>query len=73
MNLRMKSSRRIDQQDINATAFGGLHAIINHGGGIGAGPMFDQIDADALRPRFELLDGGGTKGVRGHQKDFLSG
>ena len=69
----MKSSRRVDEQDIDPATFGGLNAIINHCGRIGAGPMFDHVDTDPLGPRLELLDGRRTKGVRGHQEDFLPG
>jgi hypothetical protein len=50
-----------------------LNAIINYCGRIGAGPMFNQVDAHSFCPHLELLDGGRTKGIRGHQEDFLPG
>ena len=40
---------------------------------IGTGPVFDNIDAGALGPSLELLDGGRTKGVPRHEKRSLSG
>jgi hypothetical protein len=73
MDLRVKSSRRVDEQDIDTTTLGRLNAIINYCGRIGPGPMFDHVDTDPLCPRLELLDGSRTKGICSHQEDFLPG
>ena len=35
--------------------------------------MFDDVDADALSPNIELLDGGGAKSIAGDEQDFLAG
>jgi hypothetical protein len=73
MDFCMKSSRRVDEQDVGTTTLGRLNAIINYCGRIGAGPMFDHVDAHSFCPCLELLDGGRTKGIRSHQENFLPG
>ena len=35
--------------------------------------MFDDVDANALAPNVELLDGRGTKSVTSDQQNFLAG
>jgi len=41
---------------------------------LGSAPVFltNQIDARALRPNFQLLDGGGAKRVGGAQKNLAA-
>ncbi len=45
--------------------FRGGDGVVNDGGGIGAGFLLDDFDAVAMRPDFELLDGGGAESVGG--------
>jgi hypothetical protein len=50
-----------------------LHTIEDDRRGSGAAAMLDDVGAGAPAPGVELLDGGGAKGVRGDEQDFLAG
>ena len=71
----VQASGGIDDDDVGGARLGSGHRVVNDRGGIGAGFLFDDFDAVALRPDFQLLDGGGAKGVRGaehHAAAFLA-
>src|SRR6267378_4484240 len=59
----MQASRRIHDDDISRARLGSGDSIVNDRGGVGAGFLFDNLDAVALRPDFQLLDRGGAKRV----------
>ena len=50
-------------------AAGGLYAVIDHGGGVGALLLLDDGHIGALGPDGELLGGGGAERVRGADDD----
>src|SRR6266481_5569501 len=71
----MQASRRIDDDDISRARLGGGHGVVYDSGRIGAGFLFDDFDAVALSPDFQLLDRSGAKRVRGaehHAASFLA-
>ena len=68
----MQPAGGVDEQDIDAAAFRRLHAVEDHRRGIGAGLMFDDIDADVAAPGVELLDGGGAESIAGDQQYFFA-
>src|SRR5437762_7743496 len=68
----MQAPRRIDDDDIIRARLGGGNRIVDYRRRIGAGFLLDDLDADALRPDFQLLDRGGAKRVRGAKHDALS-
>src|SRR6266576_1275183 len=68
----MQAPRRIDDDDIIRARLGGGNRIVDYRRRVGAGFLLDDLDADALRPDFQLLDRGGAKRVRGAKHDALS-
>src|SRR5580692_1031371 len=62
----------VDDDGVGGTRFGCGHGVEDHGGGIGAGLLLDDFHTIALRPNFELFDGGGAEGVRGTEDDAAS-
>src|SRR5438132_10255815 len=70
----VEASRGIHDDDVRRSRFGGGDGVVNHRGGVGAGFLLDDLDAVALRPNFQLLDGRGTNRVGSaepHAASFL--
>ena len=56
--LGMQASRRVNQQNIGAARFlAGPDRIIHNRARIGARPLADHLDAGALAPNDELING----------------
>jgi hypothetical protein len=68
----MEAASSVNQNDINTAGFGCRQTIEDHGGGIGAMPMSDDIHADTSAPHFELFNGCCAKGITGNQQCFFS-
>ena len=64
VGFRVQASGGVHNDDVCRARLGGGYRIVNDRGRIGAGFLFDDLDAVALRPDFQLLDGGGAKRVR---------
>ena len=60
----MEASRGIHDNDVRRARFGGGDRVVHNCGRVGAGFLLDDLDAVALRPDFQLFDGGGAKRVR---------
>src|SRR3970282_854459 len=73
MHFCVQPAGGVDEQYVDAPVLGRLNAVVNDRGGVGAGAMFDDVHTGTLPPGVKLLDGGGAKGVRGDQQDFLAG
>jgi hypothetical protein len=65
----VKTACGIDDDGVGVTRFGGCNRVVDYGGRICAGFLLDDLDAVALRPDFELLDGGGAERVRSAKND----
>src|SRR5215470_5788403 len=65
VRLGVQSACSIHDDDFGRARFGSGYRIVNNGGWVGAGFLLDDFNSVALRPDFELLDGGGAKSVRG--------
>jgi len=59
----------VDDYGIGAAGFCCSHGVEDYRGGVGAGFLFDEFDAVALGPDFELFDRGSAEGVRGAKDD----
>src|SRR4030095_18502 len=68
MQFSVQPAGGIDQYNLYAAAFRGLHAVENHGGRIRAWAMLDDIDSDPLSPDIELFNRRSAEGVRRHQQ-----
>ena len=70
--LGVQSSRGVNKEIIHLACLCGSHGIVRHGSRIGAVSAGDHINLEARTPQFELLDGGGAKGVAcGEQRGLL--
>src|SRR6267378_5784681 len=71
----MQAPSGIHDDHVCGSRLGGGNRIVNDSCRIGAGFLFDDLDAVALRPDFQLLDGGGAKRICGaehHAATFLA-
>ncbi len=67
--LRVQPAGGVDDQDVGAARRRRLDRVEHHRGGIGAGRLADDLDADPLPPRLQLLDGRGPERVgRGQER-----
>ncbi len=71
--LGVEAPRRVDEEDVDTAGHGRLHGVEDHRGGIGAGPLADNLRAGAPAPLLELLDGRGPEGVGRGQEHALPG
>ena len=58
----------VDDEDLGPAGFGGGAGVVEGGRGVATLLGFDDLDAGALGPDFELLDGGGAEGVGGAEQ-----
>ena len=65
VGFRVQAPRGIHDDHVHVARASGGQAIIDDGGGIGAGFLFDQFRSGAIGPDGELLDCGGAKGISG--------
>src|SRR5262245_17440090 len=72
MYFGMEAPRGIDQYHVRAAALCRLQPVKNDSGRIGTRSVLDDVDADALCPNIELLDGRGAKRVAGDEQDLLA-
>src|SRR5687768_7471745 len=72
MYLGMKTAGGIDKENVNASALGSLHPIVNNRGRIGTGSLFDQLHTGSPAPSFQLFDRRGAKRVTRDQQNLLA-
>ena len=65
----LQAAGGVHQDVIDFAGFGGLHGIEKHRAGVAAGALPHYLDAGALSPDFELVDGGGAERVGGAEQD----
>src|SRR5260370_41352644 len=73
--LCREAPRRIHDDDIGRARLGGGNGVVNYRCRVGAGFLFNDLNAVALRPDFQLLDRSRAKRVRGakhHAASFLA-
>src|SRR5690606_10085214 len=70
--LRVQSAGSIDDDDVRLTGQAGGTRIVRHGGRVASGRAFDDLDANAIGPLVELLNGSGAKGVTCAQQHFFT-
>ncbi len=68
VGFRVEAAGGIDEHEVGLAGFGGGERVEKGGGRIAALLGLDKVDAGALRPDFELFDGGGAEGVGGAQE-----
>src|SRR5882762_7820290 len=71
----MQAPSGIHDDHVCGSRLGGGNRVVNDSCRIGAGSLFDDLDAVALRPDFQLLDRGGAKRICGaehHAAAFLA-
>ena len=68
----VQAARRIDEQIIRLARLRGGDGVMRDGRGVGAVRAGDHCHFEPLAPEFDLLDGGGAKGVAGRQQSGLS-
>ena len=59
----MQAAGRVDEDELGAAALRLLHDVVADARRVGAALARDHVDARALAPHLELLDGGGAEGV----------
>lgn len=65
----VESAGGIAEEEIYVAAAGGLVSVVAEGSGVGLVLAADELDADAVCPRGELLDGRGAEGIGGGEED----
>ena len=71
VSLCVQPAGGIDNDDIEAAGFGLLAGIVGDAGRIAPLVVLDDVDADALAPDRQLLDGRGPKRIAGGDDHFL--
>lgn len=72
VELRMEAAGGVDQEHVGVAALGGRERVEDDGAGVGALLVGDDIGADDVAPRLELLDGRGTECVSGGDHHLLA-
>ena len=68
----VQAAGSVDDDGVGGTRFGCGHGVEDYSGGVGAGFLLDDFHPIALRPDFELFDGGGAEGVCGTEDNAAS-
>ena len=68
----MQPSRRVAQHHVHMTCLGGLQGVEQHGAGIGALVLADDVHTGAVGPDLQLVGGGGAEGISGAQQHLLA-
>ncbi len=61
--LGVEAAGGVDDQLVDLARLGRVDGVVDHGARVGALALADDLDAQALAPERELLDGGGAEGV----------
>ena len=72
VGLGVEATGGVDDEDGGGAGFGGGEGVEECGGRVAALFGLDDVDAGALGPDFELLDGGGAEGVGGAEEDCVA-
>jgi hypothetical protein len=72
MHLGVKPAGGIDEQYVDTSAPGSLHAIVDNCGRIGTGSVFNQLHTGSAAPSFELFDRGCPECVTGNKEDLFA-
>ncbi len=69
--LGVEAACGVDDEDVGVAGEGSFAGVEGDGAGVGVLLVFDDLDAGALGPDGELLDGGGSEGIAGGEDDFF--
>ena len=72
IGLGVQTASRVDDHVVSLARRGSLQGIKQHCRGISSSLGLDHFRAGALSPNFELLDGGGAKGIGGAHQNVLA-
>src|ERR1044071_4627116 len=72
MKFGVQPSRGVDEDHIGPPAFGSLKSVENHGRGVSAGTMFNDLDAHFFSPSFKLFDGCCAEGITRDEEHLLA-
>ena len=70
--LRVQAAGGVDDDVVGVARFGRLQRVEEHGRGIAARLVLDDFGSGAIAPDFQLLDGGGAKGIGSGQQNGLA-
>ncbi len=68
----MKAAGGVAQHHVHVPGLGGLEGVEQHGAGIGALVLADDVHPSAVCPDLQLIGGGGAEGIRRAQQHLLA-